>query len=337
MPFHSIIGHQRPIKWLQTAVQTNHLGHAYLFHGEPAIGKRYTAMALTQFLHCEHPILDPTPDACGICRSCHQVEQAIHPDCLIIQPEDILKPNPKIKIDQIRAIEPLVIYRPLVGSHKVCLIDDADTMTTEASNALLKTLEDPPDHCLFLLISSRPEHLLSTIRSRCLALRFSPLAISAIEEYLKKHKAMEAGNAKLVATFSEGRLGQALALNPDELIVKLRQYWALLFGEPHTSAPQIFDICESLMKANQVPEAIYWFQQGLRDVLVLAIDESRAPMLYRDQEPALRQLAQQLTPSSIIALSQELNQLERGQQRNLNMQIGLEQFFFHLQDQLSVA
>lgn len=337
MPFHTIIGHQRPIKWLQTAVETNHLGHAYLFHGEPAIGKRYTAMALTQLLHCEHPPLDSTPDACGTCRSCHQVEQAIHPDCLIIQPEDTQKQNPKIKIDQIRAIEHLVIYRPLVGSHKVCLIDDADTMTTEAANALLKTLEDPPDHCLFLLVSSRPEHLLPTIRSRCIALRFSPLPVSTIDEFLRKQGSMESGDAQLVSTFSEGRLGQALHLDPEELKVKLRQYWALLFGEHRTSTAQVFDISESLVKSNQVPEAIYWFQQGLRDVLLLALDESNAPMFYRDQEPALRQLAQQMTPAAIIELSQELNQLERGQQRNLNMQIGLEQFFFHLQDQLDYA
>ncbi|MEX0830727.1 MAG: DNA polymerase III subunit delta' [Nitrospirales bacterium] len=337
MPFHKIIGHQRPIKWLQTAVKTNHLGHAYLFHGEPAIGKRYTAMALTQLLHCEHPLVDSTPDACGTCRSCHQVEQAIHPDCLIIQPEDTQKSSPKIKIDQIRAIEHLAIYRPLIGSHKVCLIDDADTMTTEAANALLKTLEDPPDHCLFLLVSSRPEHLLPTVRSRCIALRFSPLPVSLIDECLKNQRSLEAGDAKLLSTFSEGRLGQALHLDPEELKVKLRQYWALLFGEHRTSIAQVFDISESLVKSNQVPEAIYWFQQGLRDVLLLALDESNAPMLYRDQEPALRRLAQQMTASAIIELAQELNQLERGQQRNLNMQIGLEQFFFHLQDHLDYA
>ena len=105
MPFNRIIGHHRPITWLQTAVKTDHLGHAYLFHGEPAIGKRQTAMALTQLLHCERPQLDPTPDACGTCRSCHQVEQAIHPDCLVIEPEDGQKQNPKIIVNQIRAIE----------------------------------------------------------------------------------------------------------------------------------------------------------------------------------------------------------------------------------------
>ena len=337
MPFNTIIGHHRPIMWLQTAVKTNHLGHAYLFHGEPAIGKRQTAIALTQLLHCEKPQLDSTPDACGTCRSCHQVEQAIHPDCLFIETEDGQKQNPKIKIDQIRAIEHLFIYRPLVGSHKVCLIDEADTMTTEAANALLKTLEDPPDHCLFLLVSSRPEHLLPTIRSRCIALRFSPLPVSDIDEFLRQHTSMEPSDAKLVATFSEGRLGLALCLAPEELKVKLRQYWALLFGEHLTSATQVFDISESLVKSNQVPEAIQWFQQGLRDLLLLSLEASNSPMLYRDQEPTLRQLAQRITPSVIVELLQELQQLERSQQRNLNMQIGLEQFFFHLHDQLEHA
>ena len=337
MPFRTIIGHHRPIKWLQTAVQTNHLGHAYLFHGEPAIGKRQAAIALTQLLHCEMPQTGSTPDACGTCRACHQVEQAIHPDYVIIQPEDGQKQNPKIKVDQIRAIEHLVIYRPLVGSHKVCLIDEADMMTTEAANALLKTLEDPPDHCLFLLISSRPEHLLPTIRSRCIALRFSPLPLHDVYDYVIKHSSLESNQARLVANFSEGRLGQALQLDPEELQVKLRQYWALLFGEQSGSATHVFDISESLGKSHQVPEAIHWFKQGLRDLLCLALDATNSPALYREQEPTLRQLAQQMTPSAILELAQELNQLERGQQRNLNMQIGLEQFFFHLHDQLDYA
>jgi DNA polymerase-3 subunit delta' len=337
MPFHSIIGHQRPIKWLQTAVETHHLGHAYIFHGEPAIGKRRTAIALTQLLLCEYPHSDSAPDACGTCRSCYQVEQAIHPDCVIIQPEDGQKQTPKIKIDQIRAIEHLVIYRPLIGSHKVCLIDDADTMTIEAANALLKTLEDPPDHCLFLLISSRPEHLLPTIRSRCITLRFSPLPIDDIAGFLTQHSTMKAHDCTLVSTFSQGRPGQALHMDPEDLKIKLRQYWTLLFGEHLTSAAQIFDISDSLVKSHQVPEAIYWFQQGLRDLLLLSVDESNSPIFYRDQESTLRQLAQRITPSAILDLSQELHQLERGQQRNLNMQIGLEQFFFHLQDHLAYA
>ncbi len=337
MAFRDIVGHQRPIKWLHTAVTTNHLGHAYLFHGEPTIGKRLTAIALAQYLHCEAPQDAPTPDACGLCRSCHQIAQATHPDFLLIQPEDTQKHNPKITIDQIRDIEHLVIYRPLMGSHKVCLIDQADSMTQEAANALLKTLEDPPDHCLFLLISSRPEHLLTTIRSRCITVRFAPLPSATIYEFLRNRTDMEATDAQLIAAFSEGRLGSALSCDPTELKVKLRQYWALLFGEHTASASGVMDMSEGLVKSNQVQEAIHWFWSGLRDLLLLTLDHSLSPTLYKDQETALRRLAQHMTPHFILPLIHELNQLERGQQRNVNMQIGLEQFFFHLHDQLELS
>jgi len=337
MAFRDLVGHQRPIKWLQTAVSTNHLGHAYLFHGEPTIGKRLTAIALAQYLHCEAPQDAPTPDACGLCRSCDQITQATHPDFLLVQPEETQKQNPRITIDQIRDIEHLVIYRPLLGSHKICLIDQADSMTTEAANALLKTLEDPPDHCLFLLITSRPEHLLATIRSRCITLRFAPLPSSSIYEFLRDRTDREASDARLIAAFAEGRLGSALACDATELKVKLRQYWALLFGEQTASASRVMDMSEGLVKSNQVQEAIHWFWAGLRDLLMLTLDHSLSPTLYQDQETALRQLAQQITPSALLSLIHELNQLERGQQRNLNMQIGLEQFFFHLHDQLELS
>jgi DNA polymerase-3 subunit delta' len=224
-----------------------------------------------------------------------------------------------------------------MGSHKICLIDQADSMTQEAANALLKTLEDPPDHCLFLLIASHPEHLLPTLRSRCIALRFSPLSSASIYEFLRNRTDREEADAQLIAAFSEGRLGSALSCDPIELKVKLRQYWALLFGEHTPTASQVMDMSEGLVKSNQVQEAIHWFWSGLRDLLLLTLDHSISPTLYKDQETALRQLARQMPPESILPLIQELNQLERGHLRNLNMQIGLEQFFFHLHDQLELT
>ena len=337
MAFRDIIGHHRPIKWLQSTLFADRLGHAYLFHGEPAIGKRRTAVALAQYLHCQAPQDTPYLDSCGACRSCHQIEQGIHPDFLIIQPDDPESQNPKIKIDQIRDIEHLAIYRPLVGSHKICLIDEADSLTQEAANALLKTLEDPPDRCLFLLISSRPEHLLTTIRSRCLTLRFSPLPQAEIYEFLVNQRNMDPTNAQFVSIFSEGRLGSSLQLDPTELKIRLNQYWALLFGESSPSAVKVLDMSEGLVKAHQVQEALHWFWLALRDLLFLSLDSTSSPMVFQEQESTLRNLAQTITPSAILQLIQELNQLERGQHRNLNLQIGLEQFFFHIREQTSMV
>ena len=96
-------------------------------------------------------LMPSTPDACGQCRACQQIIGQIHPDLLIIQPDDSQTQRPQIKIERIREIEHHVIYRPLLAERKICLIDNADCLTISAANALLKTLEEPPDHCLFIL------------------------------------------------------------------------------------------------------------------------------------------------------------------------------------------
>ncbi len=335
MIFEHIKGHDRPIQWLQTAIQSQHFGHAYLFYGEPAIGKRQTAVALAQFLHCENPQPPPLFDSCGQCRSCHQIQEFIHPDLFLLQPADETKQNPKIKIDQIRDIEHLMTYRPLIGSHKICLIDDAESMTIEAANALLKTLEDPPNHCLFLLISSQPDHLLPTIRSRCLSLRFSPLPVDQVVTYLTEHTSLSRKEAQLVAVFSEGRLGYALTLDPAEITLKVRQYWALLFGTASSSAATICDLSEDLVKTHHVPEAMHWFWLALRDLLSYSLDPDQGPSFFQDQKGDFPSLCQHLSPGIILNLLQELHQLEQGQRRNLNVQIGLERFLFHVQDALT--
>lgn len=332
MTFREIHGHQRPIRWLQNAVASNHLGHAYLFHGEEAIGKRLVALALSKFLHCERPIEGPTADACGECRSCHQVAQGTHPDFLVISAEDEQKQNPKIKIDQIRALEHFVIYRPLVATRKICLIDHADTMTVEAANALLKTLEDPPDHCVFLLTSSRPEHMLATIRSRCMTMKFSPLSNAETCEFLSTRTKLNQNDIQLIASYSEGRLGKALQITPEDLRVQLRQYWALLFGDLPKSPSTIMDMCEDLVKSDQVQEAIRWFRLGIRELLLMHLNRDHRSPLFPDQTPALLRLSESIDLPDLLDRLNELEKLERGQQRNFNMQIGLEQFFFHLQD-----
>ena len=160
-----------PIAILQAAYANNRLGHAYLFHGEDAIGKRLTAVHLAQALNCEHPPASDALDACGACRSCTQIAGRTHPDFLLIEPDREMA-NPQIKIEQIRELEEQIVYQPLVGAKKIFLIDDADRMTIGAANALLKTLEEPPAHSLLLLISSRPSALPATVRSRCQAIRF---------------------------------------------------------------------------------------------------------------------------------------------------------------------
>src|SRR5579885_1746470 len=132
MPFSDVIGHERPKAVLKAALRNDRIAHAYLFHGEPGIGKRLMAFRLAQAINCEAPQSEDAFDTCGLCRSCRQIEGLTHPDFILIAPNQE-QSNPQIKIEEIRALEEQMIYRPLVGQRRVVIIDDADRMTLGAA------------------------------------------------------------------------------------------------------------------------------------------------------------------------------------------------------------
>src|SRR2546427_9827715 len=175
MPFDTIIGHERPKRCLQAALRSQRRAPALLFHGEEQIGTRLTARVLGQAVNCEAiPTPDP-PHACGVCRSCHQIETGAHPDVTMLTAT-----SGKGETDQTREIESRFIYRPLIGRRKIVILDNADLLRREAANALLKAIEEPPPDSLIILVSSRPEALLPPIRPRCQAIRFAPLALDQV-------------------------------------------------------------------------------------------------------------------------------------------------------------
>src|SRR5947208_5254438 len=139
MPFDTIIGHEQPKRFLQAALRSQRLAHALLFYGEERIGKLLTARVLAQAVNCEAtPPPDP-PDACGVCRSCHQIETGAHPDVTILAAT-----SGKGETDQTREIESRFIYRPLIGLRKIVILDNADLLRREAANACPRRSENPP-------------------------------------------------------------------------------------------------------------------------------------------------------------------------------------------------
>ena len=335
MAFQDIIGHSVPITWLRNAIQSNHLAHAYLFVGDNAIGKRMTAIQFIQAMNCETFADTPSPDACGQCRTCQQILGNIHPDVLFIEPDESQGQHPQIKIERVREIEHHVIYRPLIGLRKICVIDNADRLTIGAGNALLKTLEEPPDHCLFILITSRPLALLATLRSRCLLVRFSPPSQEQVANYLVQQRKFSDPDARFTSFLTNGRLGEALTVDLEETKAKQKEFFSLLFENSNHSITDGFELAEALSKSGQIPEALLWLWSGLRDLLLVATQSSQELLLHRDGIPRLRELAQQTHPLKILDLLDELYQIELGLQRNLNMQLGFERFFIHLYEAIS--
>ncbi|HET7909223.1 MAG TPA: DNA polymerase III subunit delta' [Nitrospira sp.] len=331
MPFHTVIGHRSTIDSLQTAAARERLAHAYLFHGEEAIGKRTTAICFAQALFCEQAAPDAAVEACGACRSCRQIDARTHPDYFLIEPDRELA-APQIKIEQIREIEQQIMYRPLVGERKICLIDDADRMTIGAANALLKTLEEPPDHSLFLLISNRPAALPATIRSRCQSLRFATPARTDVEAALILKREMPPADARFLAMLSEGRLGEALSTDLKTVRAQQEEFIELVSPKFLQSITNVLNAAESLSKADRGAETLLWIARWLRDLVIIQVGGDRDQLLNADQMPALERDARQAHTDALLDLLRDIEEIQRQATRHLNVHMALENILLRLRD-----
>ena len=329
--FSEIVGHEGPKAILQAAMKHHRVAHAYLFHGEERIGKRFTAVRFAQALNCEENRDVERPDACGLCRSCVQIEAHTHPDFTLIEPDRELA-NPQIKIEQIRGLEQQIIYRPLIGRFKIVLIDEADRMTIGAANALLKTLEEPPAHSIFVLTASRPYALPSTIQSRCQRLRFVPAAQTQVEAALIVKRNIPPGDARSVAIASQSRVGLALHTDIQNLRTTQDEFHTLLSSASLRSITVLLTAAESLAKSDRAGEALEWIAQWLRDLMLVTIGAPPALMLNTERLAELQGIARSVRLDALLDLQAEIERIHRAATRNINLQLALETLFLQLRD-----
>jgi len=199
------IGHKKQKDQLKQAFQEERLAHAYLFCGIEGIGKRRIALGLAQAILCEKEKGRP----CGECVICEKIVKGIFPDCSLIEPD-----GKTIKIDVLRQLKKKAYLHPLEGRAKVFIIDQIEKMTEAGANALLKILEEPPKQTYLLLVTSQPSRLLSTIRSRCHRIEFSPLTEKDIIQKMEQEgRSLE--DAKKLAHLSQGSLKTAMEFDFD--------------------------------------------------------------------------------------------------------------------------
>ncbi|HSO73957.1 MAG TPA: DNA polymerase III subunit delta', partial [Blastocatellia bacterium] len=215
MPFSSLVGNERIKQSLRRAVVEDRIRQSLIMAGPDGVGKRQFALALAQAVNCEKPV---DGDACGECPSCRKIERNEHPDVKTILRE-IKDPDSKkeatsqfIKIGQMRQMSTEAQFRPYVGRRRVFLIDEAEWLREDSQSAILKTLEEPPETTLLILITSKPYALLETIRSRCLMVSFAPLTVSEIESYLKLTGKHSVDESAMIARLARGSIGRALGI-----------------------------------------------------------------------------------------------------------------------------
>ena len=175
--FQKVVGHQEIITHLQNAISMNKVSHAYLFGGESGSGKKMMASLFAMTLQCERGGAEP----CNECHSCRQALSGNHPDIIRVVHE---KPN-TISVEEVRVqINNDIMIRPYNGKYKIYIVPDADMMTVQAQNALLKTIEEPPEYAVIFLLTENAESLLPTILSRCVMLKIKNVKDALIKKYL---------------------------------------------------------------------------------------------------------------------------------------------------------
>lgn len=212
MAWDRIRGHDEVRRQLQTAAARGRLGHAYLFAGPPGVGKRLFAVTLAKALLCERPPAALT--ACDRCPACALVEAGTHPDCFVTRtPDD----KQELPVEVMRELCSGLGMKPVRGTRKVAILEDADDFNEESANCFLKTLEEPPPGSVLILLATSAETQLATIRSRCQSLTFRPLSADDLRNVLTDHGVTDPAKADRLIRLATGSPGMALALNDDAL------------------------------------------------------------------------------------------------------------------------
>ena len=241
MSFENLIGNPKNKELLETAIKNNNLVHSYLFVGEEGIGKDLFAKQFAQMILCEHPE-DQVP--CGRCKSCMEFLGGSHPDFMIVEPED----GKTIKIEQVRFLQEKIAEKPVTSKKKVYILSQSETMTREAANSLLKTLEEPPEYAVIILTTPNESKLLTTIKSRCMKIYFLPISEAEILQYVKVH-GLENNITENMIKQCSGSIGKLLKMSEEK-----EQYFQvenLIENIKNTDITQIWKQADVLYNAKE--------------------------------------------------------------------------------------
>lgn len=324
MGFADIIGHQKPLGLLRSALAQGRLHHAYLFTGPEGVGKHLIALALAKAIHCG----DSGEDFCGRCAVCARIDNGNQPDVRVVE---ILAEKKEISIQQVREIEKGLNFRSFSGKRKIAIIDPATAMNLPAQNALLKTLEEPPEDSLLILIAANAGALLPTLRSRCLRLPFGPLPRAEIAAFLAAREGISQGEAQLIAAMSMGSLAAAVALHKEELAEKRRAWREMLLSLRAGDHRAAIAAAEKLAgDREEALEFLRWIEVWYRDLLVYAAAENAADLINLDLLPEIERLCASNRLEHILFAYAESAGAAARIQRNLNRRMVLEKLFFNL-------
>lgn len=315
MRFDSIIGQERPIRFLTQMLKKKNIPHAMLFTGVDGIGKRTTAMALGMALNCTNPV---GVSACGECPSCQKVISGAHPDMITIRPDGAF-----IKIDQVRALSRQLRFAPLEGNWRVVIINDAQAMNLEASNAILKVLEEPPKNTFIILTASQTTDLLPTIVSRCQQVAFRPIPYEKVAEVLVELQGLDRQTATTLAVSTKGSLGKALSVDGEKWTVWRARLVEQISSFSIRSIQPIFGFVAAIASdKDRLVDALDMIMTWFRDVLMCKVSPER--IINKDFMTKIQNASQGRSVNELLEKVEAVYAAQTAISKNSNPRLALE-------------
>jgi DNA polymerase-3 subunit delta' len=331
MPFSTLIGNDRIKKLLRRAVTEERIGQSLLMAGPRGVGKYQFAIALAQALNCEKVKMG---EACGDCVPCRKIARGEHADVRTILRESqdpSFKKDPRnsqfIKIAQVREMSQQAQFRPYEGRRRVFIIDDAEWLRHEAANSLLKTLEEPPETSLVILITAKPFSLLDTIRSRCLMLSFAPLNAAEIEVHLRK-MGKSSDELRLRSRLACGSIGRAIEIDLAEYRemrnVLMELIEAVAFSGDSITLLSAAEYLGRKLEKDEFEKHLDALMALLADLFRLKLCEADDSVTNEDIIERLERAAEALTVEQITEWTDRIEQVFLALPRNVNRQLAMD-------------
>ena len=323
MGFSAVRGHDSQKEFLANSVARNRVAHAYLFCGPEGVGKKLVALGFAKLLNCAEPGKDGGD--CG-CLSCSKTERGLNPDVHLFEYPD----EKTIKVGHVRGdIENVVHLSPYENPYKVFIIDGAERMNSNAQNAFLKTLEEPPGNSVIILVTPLPDLLIPTIRSRCQAVVFQPLAEEDVRRFLESEKPEEE-NPGLVSRISGGSIGKALST--DEDYIRKRTEYLLCAANVDARRPlTLFDSVEKMRKEikrggpGELGTVFDVLSSWIRDSIVLKTCGAGGKITNADMSERIGEYAEKREIGELLGKFRALEEtMERISSNNANVEVSLE-------------
>lgn len=320
MSLDQLIGQKTLISQLKNIILSRKVGHAYAFSGPAGMGKRTFALAFAKALLCR----GCSPDA--PCLSCRTFEEGTNPDFY-----EVVTDKQSIGVDAIRDLQEDASNRPTYGERKVYFIDNAEKMTVQAQNCLLKTLEEPPEYVVIILSVTSFDALLPTIQSRTVNFRMHPYSDAEIKEILKPYIAMEQNDLDFILKFSRGIPGHAMHLMEEGTVRDLRNLMFSLLEKPDDIAlaeevrKELGDQKGELVTALDILLAYY------RDCLMV-LEEMENRLINSDKKDMIIRTAKNYTKRRLMDKADTLERLRRGLESNVNHQLAVDVLVMEIQE-----